>query len=138
MTNATPIQSINYPVRVPNPDIAGSGTTALTYSAWAVTGRLIGLEVGSPAFGAAAGSLYIVLSGGGWPQTRLATLVKGIAQSRTYYDLSVFRQVEGASTSGGVITGGGKLFYPIANGDAVGIATSGTYGGTGTFVLYYI
>ncbi|MBI4145510.1 hypothetical protein HY493_04900 [Candidatus Woesearchaeota archaeon] len=119
---------------VPNASIAASGNAVTSFSAESVTGRIIGMEVGSPAFSASTGSLYVIASGSTWNQNRQVTLIKGIGQSRAFYDTSVFRQVEGASVSG---TATSALIHPFVDGDAIRLTSSGTFGGTGNIVLFY-
>lgn len=119
-----------------SPVTATSGNVVLAYNPIPVSGRIVGIEVGSPAFGANTGSLYVIASGATWNQTRLVTQVNGIAQARTYYSIFEYAQVKGASVSG---TTGPVLFNPVVDGDQIGIATSGTYGGTNVLaIVYYV
>lgn len=129
-------KSILYTI-VPDGAVATSGNGPLTFSVWNVTGRIIGVEVGSPAFAANTGSLYVIASGGAlWNQNRTVAQVNGVAQVRTFYPIKEFVR----SANQGTLVSGiaySEMEYPFVDGYPIGLATSGTFGGTGTFVLYY-
>lgn len=116
---------------------ATSGNIAPTYSAWQINGRLIGVEVGSPAWDAATGSLYVLASGTSWNTLRTVAQINGIAQIRTYYPVKEFSRSapQGTSLSG---VGYSDADYVVVAGDAIGIAGSGLYnGGNVRVAIYY-
>ena len=118
------------------PTTALSGNTTFVFSTWGVTGRILGVEVGSSGFTAATGSLYIVASGNTFSQNRTVAIVNGIAQVRTFYPLKEFSR----SANQGTLLSGvaySDVEHPLVDGDAIGLASSGTFGGTGLFILYY-
>jgi hypothetical protein len=135
VTNINPVQSLRYTL-VPDVSVATSGNTALTFSAWPVTGRILGVEVGSPAFNSATGSLYLIASGNTWNQNRTIATINGIAQARTIYSIVSYQR----GTDQGTILSGtnwSSTEHPLVDGDAIGLATSGTFAGTGLFIVYY-
>ena len=115
---------------------ATSGNIALSYNAIPVTGRIVGLELGSPAFDSATGSLYMFASGATWNNTRLVAQINGLAQDRTYYPITAFQRnnVQGTLLSGVAYS---ATEYPLVDAQQIGLATSGTFNGTAQFILYY-
>jgi hypothetical protein len=118
--------------------LAASGNIPVAYSTWQVNGRIIGVEVGSPAWSAATGSLYVLASGTSWNQNRTIATINGIGQARTYYPLKEFSR----STNQGTLLSGiaySDADYPVIAGDAIGIAGSGMFGGPAVKIaVYYV
>lgn len=112
-----------------SPATATSGNVPLSFNATQITGRIIGIEIGSPAFAAATGSLTIFSSGATWNNNRIVAQINGIPQDRAFIPIVQYQQ---SSTNGAVISGlgGGVVNYPVVDGEQIGVATSGTYGGT--------
>ena len=117
---------------------ATSGNIALTYSPFLVTGRIIGIEFGSPMFDTATGSLYLFSSGNTWNGTRLVAQVNGVPQGRNWYPLVQYNR---DATQGNLISGlgGNNLEHPFVDGEQLGIALSGTFnGGNALFIVHYV
>ena len=120
-----------------SPATATSGNVVLTYNSIPVTGHIIGIEIGSPAFDAATGSLYMISSGTTWGTTRDVAQINGItAVARTFYPIVQFAR---SHNQGTILSG---LAYsatvsPYVDGEQIGLATSGTYNGTNVLAIVY-
>lgn len=135
MTNAVPVNSMVFTIS-PDGDVATSGNGPLTYGAWPVTGKILGVEIGSPAFDSNTGSLYVIGSNPALGERTIAQ-VNGLAQERTYYPIKEFQR---SSNQGTLVSGiaYSEMDNPIVAGEAVGLATSGTFNGEVTAILYYL
>ena len=128
------IKSLRY--LIASPTGALSGNLPLTFNAIPVTGRIIGVEVGSAAFTTATGSMYVIASGATHAQNRTIATINGVAQTRTYYPITQFQR----SSSQGTLLSGlawSAMEYPLIDGDQIGIAGSGLFGGSALIMVYY-
>ena len=133
---ASNIKSVRFTL-VP-PTTATSGNVALTFNPEPIIGQIIGFEIGSPAFDAATGSLYVFCSGTNWPGgNRQVFQQNGVtAILRTFYPIVEFQRnsIQGTLLSGVAYS---ATDNPWVVSEAVGFAASGTYNGTGNILLYY-
>jgi hypothetical protein len=117
-----------------SPATATSGNVTTDYNPIQIVGRIVGIEVGSPAFGAATGSMWVTASGATFAQTREVARVNGVGQARAYYPMAQYQRdaATGTAISG---LGGCKVEYPLVDGEQVCVSVSGCYGGAAVKVI---